>query len=699
MGSIDKRGEVVALLCGLTSLLVGVILVVLAIWSESTAVWAVSFQALGAVGIWLLTLIQLHQQRLVAEERMEVAELERQRREKLAGAQTIFEEEELDQMDALAMGRRLRTIERYLVPTLALLFALYHLFAGTMVLPLKWLLPWSWQLPAIKVASSIVTEKSTVLLFFTGGIAFACFMLSRYALGMSRIGQWSLLRAGGNFMFGTSALCLAVSVALLCMLTGIEWVDVWLGWAIGALLLFLAVETIINFTLDFYRPRVPDQQQRPFYDSRLLGMFSEPEGILRSVAKAIDYQFGFRVSETWFYKLLGRAVVPLFLGQIAVIAALTCIVVVPPGHQAVIEHLGRRPQHTAKPGIHLSWFWPIDRATIIPVERVQRMAIGYEEAVTKDKENLGVPILWTKKHFKKEYQLLVADRTASANSKVPINLLSMNMPVQWRVKDDDEDVIRYFAQSADVPDIIESLAYRELTRYAAQTDVLELLGKGGIEAASELHKRIQNACDHAGYDGKGLGIRIVHVGIGGVHPPPDEDVAKAYEDVVSAFETREARIKQALGDAVKMRVESAGTEWEKLYDAIRREDEAHAAGAKDLARRTAEVERILREVVGGWARARTAAAFQTAFTRVFDQKSETERFATRLAAFNAAPSIYMERQYLDLMRKGLQTVRKYILVLDDSESVVIEMDLRPPQGMDVLGAEIRGMEQKTEAAR
>ncbi len=693
MGSSDKRGEVVALVGGLTSLLIGVILVILAVWSESTAVWAVSFQALGAVGIWLLTLIQLHQQRLVAEERFEVAELERQRREKLAGAQTIFEEEELDQMESLAMGRRLRTIERYLVPVLALLIALYHLVAGVSIFP-SFL-----QLAAIKSAGQVTSEEATVMLFFAGGAAFICFMLSRYALGMSRIDQWALLRAGGNFMFGTSALCLVVCVSLLCSITGIEWIDVWLGRAIGILLIFLAAETVINYVGDFYRPRVPDQQQRSFYDSRLLGMFSEPEGILRSVANAIDYQFGFRVSQTWFYKLLGRAIVPLLLVQVAVIAALTCIVVVPPGHQAVIEHLGHRPTHTAKPGIHWTWFWPIDHATIIPVERIQRLAIGYEEALQNEKDVVGAPILWTKKHYKKEYQLLVADQTASANSKAPINLLSMNMPVQWRVKDDDDDVIRYHSQAEDVPAIIESLAYRELTRYAAQADVLALLGQKGIEAAAALHDGIQKACDHAGYNGEGLGVKIVHVGIGGVHPPPDEDVAKAYEDVVGAVELRDATIKTALGDAAKIRVASAGTEWEQLYSAIQQEDEARISGSKELPQRTAEVERILREVAGGMARVRTALALQTAYTRAFDQKSEADRYELQLAAYKMAPHIYMERQYLDLMKNGLQNVFKYILVLDDSESVVIEMDLRPPQNMDVLGAEIKGMEMKSEAAR
>lgn len=693
MGSSDKRGEVVALVGGLTSLLVGVILVILAVWSESTAVWAVSFQALGAVGIWLLSLIQLHQQQLVAEERFEVAELERQRREKLAGAQTIFEEEELDQMESLAMGRRLRTIERYLVPILALLIALYHLAAGVAIFPSPL------QLTAIKAAGPVTSEEATVMLFFAGGAAFVCFMLSRYALGMSRIDQWTLLRAGGNFMFGTSALCLVVCVSLLCSITGIEWTDVWIGRAIGILLIFLAAETVINYVGDFYRPRVPGQQQRSFYDSRLLGMFSEPEGILRSVANAIDYQFGFRVSNTWFYKLLGRAIVPLLLVQVVVIAALTCIVVVPPGHQAVIEHFGHRPDHTAKPGIHWTWFWPIDQATIIPVERIQRLAIGYEEAAQNEKDIVGAPILWTKKHYKKEYLLLVADKTASANAKAPINLLSMNMPVQWRVKDDDADVIRYYSQAEDVPAIIESLAYRELTRYAAQTDVLDLLGQKGIAAAAALHQGIQEACDHAGYNGEGLGVKIVHVGIGGVHPPPDDDVAKSYEDVVGAVELRDATIKTALGDAAKIRVASAGTEWDQLYSAIQREDEARISGSKELPQRTAEVERILRQVAGGTARVRTALALQTAYTRLFDQKAEADRWDYKLAAYKMAPHIYMERQYLDMMKNGLQNVFKYILVLDDSEPVVIEMDLRPPQNMDVLGAEIKGMEMKSEAAR
>jgi len=83
--------------------------------------------------------------------------------------------------------------------------------------------------------------------------------------------------------------------------------------ASGGLLLWPGGEMVVNFVLAFYRPRVAGEPRRVFYESRLLGVFCEPEGIIRSVAQTIDYQFGFRVSETWFYRLLGRIVLPLLL--------------------------------------------------------------------------------------------------------------------------------------------------------------------------------------------------------------------------------------------------------------------------------------------------------------------------------------------------------------------------------------------------
>jgi regulator of protease activity HflC (stomatin/prohibitin superfamily) len=690
MAVTDRRGEVVAILGGAVSLAAATLLALLAIWSQAASGWAAAFQVLGVAGIWLLTFIQLHQQRLVAEERMEVAELERQRRDLLGGATTIFDEEEIGQMEKLAMGRRLITIERYLVPTLALLVAAYHLAAGISVLP--WIRPF----PPIAAAGDGPIDHASAVLFFAGALAFVCFMLSRYALGMSRLPQWGLLRAGGNFMFGSSATCLAVALALLCSLSGLPRVETWLARAVGFVLIALAVETVVNYILDFYRPRIRGAAQRPFYDSRLLGMFSEPGGILRSMANAVDYQFGFKVSETWFYRLLGRIVLPLLLVQVAVILALTCIVVVPPGHQAVIEHFGRPLPRTARPGIHLTWCWPIDRAHIIPVELVQRLEIGFErDPADAPGARAEGAILWTRKHYKKEYQLLVADRAAAARAKVPINLVSMNMPVQWRVRDEDEQVLRYHAQAAGVAGIVESLAYQELTRYAAQADLLDLLGRGGIEAAATLHRRLQAACDRAGYDGAGLGVQIVHVGIGGVHPPPDLDVAKSYEEVVGADEKRDARIKSALGDAAQIRLSAAGERWQELYNAILAEDQAAAASAPDLAARREAVEKLLRTEAGGLARAAVARALMRTVARVYEVRSAAELYSLQIDAYRAAPEYYLLGSYLRILEEGLRDMRMFIILLADPARIIYELDLKPPPGIDVLGAELSA----TEAAR
>lgn len=693
MSGIDKRGELVSMLGAALSLAAAVVLALLAIWSGSVACWAAAFQAFGAVGIWVITLIQLHQQRLVREEELEVAALQRERSERLGGAQTIFEEEELDQMEKLAMGRRLRSIERYLVPTVALIVAAFHIIAGASVFP------WRGQFPPIRAIADAEVLHQSVLLFFGGGIAFVTFMVSRYALGLGRLRLWSLLRASGNASFGTSAAALGIAVSMLCLISGLTQVERSVAYVIAVVVVWIGVEAILNFILDFYRPRIAGEIQRPFYDCRLLGAFSEPGGILRSVANAIDYQFGFKVSETWFYKLLGQAIVPLLLVQALVILALTCIVVVPPGHQAVITRFGRLRDETAKPGIHVTYPWPVDRATVIPVERIRRMELGYEHPVSEpEEERFHEPklILWTVKHFKKEYHLVVADRAASASAKVPINLLSLNMPIQWRIRPEDRAVIRYHAQSADVEKTIEALAYRELTRYAAGADVHDLMGRGGIKTSEALHRRLQEACDRAGYDGGGLGVEIVHLGIGGVHPPPDDEVAKNYEEVVSAYEIQEATIRAAEGDAAETRVRSAGDRWRELYDAIVREDAAKASNAADLPERTAEVERLLSKAVhvGGDARRLSGRAAADAYEWVFDQKSEVERYEVQRAAFEVAPDVYKLREYLRMLESALRDVRKYVIVLENSDSIIYDIDLKPPTELDILAAERLAAEQK-----
>lgn len=685
MTGTDRRSELAALFGGVLSIAVTAVLAWLGLWTGSDTFWAASFQAAGVIGIWFLSWTQIHQLRLIAEEKLEVAELERQRSEKLAGAQTIFAEDELDQMEKLAMGRRLRSLEKYLIPFVALLIAAVHVVGGLML--------WGYiSFTPLVEARPTDLDAARPAAFFALGIAFGCFMYSRYAIGMSRLPGSSALRASGNYLFGAASVCLAVFVVLLCAMSGMDRAEGYLTRAVGILLFVLAGEIILNYIFDFYRPRIAGEVHRPFYDSRLLGIFSEPGGILNSLAKSVDYQFGFKVSETWFYKLLGRAIVPLLIVQIAVIFLLTTIVVVPPGHQAVIEHFGKPRTGTAGPGLHITWPWPIDQADIIPVERVQRIEVGYESDDRDAHGELGAPVLWTQKHYAKEYLLLVGDKEASASTKLPINLLSVNMPVQWRVKDSSDEVLRYHRQSGNVASIVESIAYRELTRYAAQADLQDLLGAGGIKTAEVLWQRVQAACDKAGLNGEGLGVQIVNLGIGGIHPPQDEETARAFEEVVNAFEKRDTAILKALGDAAMMRAGAGGAVAPELHAAILDEEKALAAGAPDADEKTARVELMLLRDAGGSARIRVGEALRGSYGKIFEDQASAERLLAQLPAYKSSPEVFMLRSYLRMLTDGLQKVTKYVIAVEDPTKVRINLDLKATKALDVLGAELQAVD-------
>ena len=68
----------------------------------------------------------------------------------------------------------------------------------------------------------------------------------------------------------------------------------------------MAVEMFVTLLLEIYRPRVKGKVARPLYDSRLVGLLAQPEGLFTTAAQALDYQFGFKVSETWFFQLLQK---------------------------------------------------------------------------------------------------------------------------------------------------------------------------------------------------------------------------------------------------------------------------------------------------------------------------------------------------------------------------------------------------------
>lgn len=680
--AVERRAVAVALTgLVLQCLLVGFVFV-LARWTGSWGLEAAVRHAAGAVGIWLALLLIAHQQKLVKLEALELEALKRERQAGGRSAEAIFRGEE---ETLLLARRRLDLMVKVLMPLVTVLLAAYHLAAAW------WGWPWAW---GTSLSAPVWPQMRNMLPAgaFLVGAAFVCFLYSRYVAGLARLSDAKILRAGSSYLFSNAVILAALGISLGVAdqfhRPGFEHA---MAYVVRGLLVVLGMEFILNFGLDFYRPRTPGEIPRPGFDSRFLGLFSETEGIARSIAEAINYQFGFEVSSTWFYKLMQRAIVPLIGFGVVCLVVMSCFVVVEPHEQAVIERLGRPLQEREPlgPGLHLKYPWPIDVAYKFPVHRIQEVVLGFtEKPVAGFEEEDERIVLWTReKHGpREEADLLVAtpptefERQLEAlraelgeewvARSVPVSLVRGVVSVQYRIR----NLYRYGYAYENPRDLIEGFAYRELIRYAASADLDYLLGAGREAASQTLRQRIQQRADELD-----LGIEVTYVGLVNIHPPPK--VAEAFQEVVGAMQEREAAIEEALAkrNLVLASVTGDVELSRRLAEYIRRAD----ALARDPHADPAEVERLRRLRDETFAQAKGEVSRLLAEARAqrwsleMAARSQMVAFENELQAYRAAPRLYAWRKYLGVMQEGLEPVRKYLLGMDPGgRKVTVIFDMK-----------------------
>jgi hypothetical protein len=78
--------------------------------------------------------------------------------------------------------------------------------------------------------------------------------------------------------------------------------------AAPTVMILIGTEMLLSVIFGLYQPRRPGQRPRAAFDSRILGWLTHYESLGKIVGEAINYQFGFEVSDSWFYRLLARAV-------------------------------------------------------------------------------------------------------------------------------------------------------------------------------------------------------------------------------------------------------------------------------------------------------------------------------------------------------------------------------------------------------
>lgn len=638
-------------------------------WSGFFAVSAVSWLILSVAFTWFVLCLQFYQRSLAEQEKLDTGQLVRDEK-----TSAIFQARSERATLLSVSQRRLEIFEKWFIPIFSALIAAYQIGIGLYLLN------------TVGTAAENELKQPLLCGICMTAIAFISFLISRYATGMSGQPEWKPLKAGGSSLLGVAVLCfaLAVVLALAYLFNFLAPVNI-IAMAIPALLVVLGAETALNLIMDIYRPRLKGQYSRSAFDSRLLGVINEPGGILRSAADAIDYQFGFKASQTWFYKLLEQAIVFLVLFGAITLYLLSCIVVVAPDEQAIIEHFGDPVNEAGEvrligPGLTLKLPWPIDIAYKYPTKMISEISIGFVPKVDPQTGEVEhKPLLWGEAHYEKEYQLLVASPqsgTESLAGTVPVSLVIAAVPVQYRIKD-----LYSFIYNHNEPEkLLESICYRELTRFAAsakieagdETDIDQsLLGIGRAEAGKTLTERIQKAADE-----EGLGVEIVFLGLQGVHPPTE--VAAAYQKVIGAVQQKQSLILQAQAERNMMLSTLVGSveKADELYRLALKYRQAEDVNSPE------EIEKLGKQLDTAFEDAK-GVIFKTlresqryAFEKETLAKGTGERFAGQLKAYTAAPEIYVHEQRLAMLEEALDGVRKYVVVADQNDTQVTIIDLQ-----------------------
>ncbi len=571
----------------------------------------------------LVTAVSWFQMRLEDRERLEKLELDELA--KTRGGSALFEIKDAELFPA--QGSR-EQFERFFVPVFTVVLFLVQA-GGAFFL-------WNW---LSRSTTLIQLKQPTIALALFALFALVLFLLGKFSAAIARLENHRLLRPGASYLLLAAYLCFLVALGIAGVEADFPKADYYAAHVLCGLLAVVAVETLINLVLEMYRPRVKGKAERPLYESRFVGLLGQPEGLITTAAQALDYQFGFKVSDTWFYRFFEKALAWLLLLQLGVLFLSTTVVFIDAGEQGLLEHFGRPVEGRTllNPGAHLKWPWPIDRVSRFRTEQIQSFDVGFAPDPAKEQERV---VLWTVPHTKEE-NFLVANRqqTRSSNTNAaatkrtpPVSLITVSMPVQFQIT----DLMAWAYNNEDAPSLLQDLATREVVLFLASADMNEIMSHGSMKAAEQLSSRIQAAVDQ-----HRRGAKIISIGLQDIHPPVK--VAPDYEKVIAAIHTKQAKILAARADDIKTNA-LAGAQATKILN-------------------RANAERKGTEV---------AALAQAGL------------FTNQIPAFQAAPSVYAERAYLQTFVRATANARKYILLTTNTHEV-LTFDLQDKIRADILG--------------
>jgi regulator of protease activity HflC (stomatin/prohibitin superfamily) len=587
-----------------------------------------TFHVAIGIPIFAILLLLFHQRYREILEKEEVEELSKRE-------DAIFKEEE----SLLVSRLRLQQTEKWGVPVLGVIILCLFIYV-----PLRAIYYFR--------GNPIVYEADLQISLLILGLTFLIFLPSRYVIGKSREKQLKDLQVIGTYL-GVNALftgLIAISVALRFFgITRIEW---FVFYILCLLLGLTGIEYLFNFIISFYR--TAGAPRRIILDSRIYYFLSTPEEVIPSFSEIIDRQFGFHITQTWFYQFIKNRIIPLLMLGGFLLYILTSMVIVQPHEKAFIEFLGRpvgsqkinpkseiapspklgsvgdRNPKIFGPGLHLKFPFPIGTAKIYDVDRIKNVRVG-----VKGEE--GERILWTEKHYEEEFNWMIASQESisqSTSATVPVNFLAGTIWIYYKINPDQ--LFNYAYKHSEPEKLLEGVIYNQFTKMVMSIDFFDIMNVKRLPLADTLKNKVQEEVNR-----KELGVEIISVSLEGIHPPVE--IASSFEKVVGATEKKEALILGA---------ESYSNRELTLADYDASSIKTDAKSYK--------------------------------LVRTLESEARGEEFLKKLLAYEENPRIFKYRYYLKSLEEGLISPNKYIVISPDSNRDVTILNMEKAALPDIL---------------
>ncbi len=670
---------------------IALVLLVFGILFPDTVFRFAAYYVFGGVLVWLSLVVIFYQH---TQERLEALE-----EDELAAARTgtgsVFDSSGGGNVAA----RRLKLMHVWLMPAVSVIMAIYLAIGAAGMFQLLKRLDDPGRAGREFLLTSEMGWAVAICLFF----AAICFIFSRFVAGMARQPAWQNLRGGAAYGVGNALVLLAAAVGITFRFFDKEQIMTWVAYAIPVFMLLLVIEILVHLILNMYRPRIPGEVPRAAFDSRVLSLLAAPESIVRSLNDAVNYQFGFDITSSWGYQLVLRSVGWLVGFGVVVLVLLNMMVVVEPHQKAVKLSGGEIVGEVHPSGVLWKLPWPFETAVVYDVGRIRTLPITAQRVENPDVE-VWAETIEADSVFRPflvgggsvvttgDVGFMTDDDLTGGFDEVTelYSLVDVEMSVRYRIKSDG--LLDYLNFASDQrqrrsrftvrEDALKALAMRTITQHLSELNLDQVISIYRGELIASLRRRIQ-----ATYDDMAAGVEVVALDVPMIRPAGD--VAKYWDDYATAKAQRREVVAQAeqrvatslafyIGDPDQApEILGAIAEWRRLRDELGRDDPA-------VIEKRLETEQLFSRSGGALAQLMDAAEADRWVT-LMHARADVFRHRGELAAFNAAPQLYMQREIMRAISQNLANRRKYVFVGVDPDRVNLAVKLEETPSLFSFG--------------